>query len=169
MIKNNIKAFFIHIFMVVCAGIIVFFLMKKSVVINAKYNMTLIVSILYILDIIIYISFGKLLKPTKSKAADFFTGIMIFIVGFIIWLVAVISTGGGLADIAPINADKWGVYSIYNQTMIPFLRYVKNPIVLLVTNLAPSILFAVGIKLKRHKINKKNKKQSDNSKIINEK
>ena len=153
-IKNNIKAFFIHIFMVIFSTTIVVLIMKNQVVWFAKYPMKIIITGLYIIGILLYTFLGRLfLKPSKYVFFDMFCGLLIFIVGFFIWIVTIGETNRPMnAVILPEYSGVWGAYNLYNVVMIPFVRYVKLPIVLLFTSLIPSVFLFVGLQLKRRHI-----------------
>ncbi|MBQ4100884.1 MAG: hypothetical protein IJC83_04995 [Oscillospiraceae bacterium] len=155
-IKNNIKALFIHIFIAVLSAVAVVLIMKNQVVLFAKYPMPIIIGALYVLGILLYIFLGRLfLKPTKNKFTDIFCGLLIFLVGFFIWIVTVGKTNRPMnAVILPEYAGIWGAYNLYNVVMIPFLRYVKIPTILLFTNLIPSVFLFIGLQFRRKHIKK---------------
>ena len=148
--------------MVILSTTVVVLIMKNQVVLFAKYPMKIIIGVLYALGILLYIFLGRLfLKPSKHKILDIFCGLLIFLVGFFIWIITIAKTNRPMnAVILPEYAGIWGFYNIYNVAMIPFLKYIKKPTILLFTNLIPSIFLFIGLKFKRRHIKKYGEKQT---------
>lgn len=152
--KNNIRALTLH--MVFAAG---FFILIAEIVtsspIAGRHIANLAVRILLSLIIILgYFFFGTFLYTDKDKKYDFLTGIIIALIGFVIWLYTFFKTGMNILYVPEESAEYWVVMNIYHSPFTAFYYLTgipHTPLLSLLTNIFPSFLMGCGLKYKRKK------------------
>jgi len=103
-----------------------------------------------------YIFLGILLSSNKPRKYDFFYGVLIALVGIIIWVFAFLKTGMNIGVISKEYGEYWILFNLFFSPfnlIYFFLDISVTPILLLFTTVFPSMLMGIGIKLKRKLVN----------------
>ena len=152
-LKNNFIAFVLHLLLMIISIIFLIVFVSTGPKLG-KYTTSIIGRIIII---ILFISFyfvaGMLLDINNNKKYDFFTGVIIAVVGIGLWIYTISKTGISLTDTPEEVGEYWILYNLYYSpfTMIGFLLKVSNrsSVLSLLINFLPSIFFGLGIKYKR--------------------
>ncbi|AFS78466.1 hypothetical protein Curi_c14560 [Gottschalkia acidurici 9a] len=152
--KSNIKSLLMHLAIV---AITLIFLIG-FVISGPKFGMyttNMLCRFLFtILFLICYIYIGSLLSTKKDKNYDFFKGVTIGLIGIGLWTYTFIKIKYNLIQTPQELNEYWMMFNLYYApfTMIYFfLDITVSPILLLFTNLIPSLLIGLGVKYKRLK------------------
>ncbi len=156
LLKNNILAFVLNLLITIFSIILLIIFVATGPTLG-KYTTSIFSRIFLIfLFISIYFCVGLLLDASNNKKYDFFSGIMIAIIGLGLWTYTISKTGMSLRDTPELLSEYWILYNLYYSpfTMINFLLNISNisPLTSLSINFLPTILFGFAIKYKRSKI-----------------
>lgn len=154
-LKNNFIAFVLHLLiMIISITFLIVFVSTGPIL--GKYTTSILGRIIIIiLFISLYFGVGVLLDSTNNKKYDFFTGGIIAVFGIGLWIYTISKTGMSLTETPEELSEYWILYNLYYSpfTMVCFLLKLSNisPILSLLINFLPSILFGFGIRYKRLK------------------
>ena len=156
LVKNNILAFVLNLFITIFSIILLIVFVSTGPTLG-KYTSSIFSRIFLIfLFISIYFCVGLLLDANNNNKYDFFSGIIIAIVGLGLWTYTISKTGMSLRGTPEVLSEYWILYNLYYSpfTMISFLLNLSNisPLTSFFINFLPTILFGFAIKYKRSKI-----------------
>ena len=154
MIRDNIRAFILHILLIIISTIYLIALVWLSPYIGKFLINPIIRGILFILWASTYIIIGNKLYMRIRSRHDFNAGLLIAVVGFILWAFSLYKIGFNFGEIQedlsyhyiPLNIYINPIYQMF------FLLGIKfNQISRLIACFLPTILIGLGIKYKRFK------------------
>lgn len=150
--KNNLKALGLHLALVILSIIFTIIFVVASPILG-KY-VTHIISRIFIVTIsmCLYILAGLLLDTGSNSKYDFLTGLLIAIIGLVIWYYTFSTAGWNLSEIPKELSGHWIPMNLYHSPFI-FINLLipvpNTPLTSLITNLIPSILLGIGLRYKR--------------------
>lgn len=146
MIKNNIFAFIFHISMIVLSTIYLVIITNVGPYFQAIFSSPLIKGVLVAFWAGIYIKYGSNMKLKHKRKYDFYSGLLILVFGFILWIYSNIN---GI----PFNIFMNPMYQVSILLNIGFNQFER-----LISIFMPTIFIGMGIKYKRLKYGLKKQK-----------
>lgn len=146
MIKNNIFALLFHISMILLSTIYLIIITSLEEYLGDILTSPIIKGILVGFWLGIYIKYGSSMKLKHKRKYDFHSGLLILIVGFILWINS------------NINSTVFNIFMnpIYQVSILLNIEF--NQIEGLISIFIPTILIGIGIKYKRIKHGMKKQK-----------
>lgn len=154
--RNNIIAFFFHLLYSFLTLIFTIWFVSSGPTLG-KFTTSFPARVFFIsLFIIGYVFIGMLLSSNKPKNYDFFYGVLIVLVGLIIWAFAFSKAGMNIGVISKQYGEYWMLFNLFFSPfnlIYFFLDISVTPILLLFTTVFPSLLMGIGIKIKKKLVN----------------
>ena len=154
LVSNNALALALHIVIIIFSSIFLIIFVGTGPMIGI-YTTNIISRLIFIIILLsLYFFSGTLLIISKERKFDFYAGILIGLIGIIIWVYTFQQTGMNLFETPVELRDYWIVYNLYYApfTVIYFLAGLNSsPLLSLATNLLPSFALGCGIRYKRKK------------------
>jgi cytochrome c oxidase assembly factor CtaG len=154
LLKNNIKAFILHLIMTSLSFLFIGIFVYTGPVIG-QYTTNIVARLFFIVVIITaYIFWGTFLNIEKNAKYDFNIGIITTIIGMCLWIFTFNETGKYLYDMPKEVSEYWLLFNLYYSpcTIIWFLIDIKfSPLVGLLECFLPWFLLISGMKYKRLK------------------
>lgn len=158
MVKNNITSFLYHILIIIFSTIYLILLVSLGPYIGEFIKSPIIRIILSILLAGTYIYSGTRLSIRHRIRYDFQAGLLIAIIGIILWGISIFQTGAILRPVSEEAAYLYIPLNIFLNPMlqISFLLDIEfNQIIRLISCFIPSLLIGIGIKIKRYKYSRR--------------
>lgn len=149
---NSIKALLFHLVYTFLSLIFTVWFVYNGPTLG-KFTTSLPARVFFILLFTIgYIFIGMVLSSDKPRKYDFFYGVLIAIVGIIIWVFTFSNTGMNMGGITKEYGEYWLLFNLFFSpfnSIYFFLDFSATPVLMLLTIAFPSILIGIGLKLKR--------------------
>lgn len=139
MIRNNIVAFIFHILLIVLSTFYLILVVSLSPYIRDIIVNPLIRGIFAVIWAAIYIYIGTKMNLKHRRKVDYFCGILITLVGLILWGNSLINS-----ELIPLNVY---LNPIYQICLLLDIRF--DQLMILISCFIPSILIGIGVKFKR--------------------
>lgn len=150
MIRNNIVAFIFHILLIVLSTFYLILIVSLSPYIGSILINPIVRGVLSVLWTAMYVYIGSKMTIKHRRKTDFSCGILIALIGLVLWGYSLISAGI-ILDVPEKISIPLNVYlnPIYQICFLLDIRF--NQLIRLISCFVPTILIGIGIKYKRYK------------------
>ncbi|GAU75440.1 hypothetical protein [Fusibacter sp. 3D3] len=151
LVKNNFKALIIHLCSIPFFLIGIFIFVLASPLYKVKSVSLMIMILLYLIIFILYeATLIRYLKISVIRRHDYLSGILVAIVGVIIWLILYLYHIDYF-DVFQEN-EIWIPYNIYIFLLWPIRFGIKNPQNLLILGLLNGLFAPLALLIKRNRV-----------------
>jgi hypothetical protein len=158
MIKNNVRALLYHILIIILSTLYLILLVSLGPYIGGLIRTPIVRGLMCIIFAGTYIYAGSRLNIRHRIKYDFQAGLLIALIGLILWGISVFQTG---LDLRPVNEELAYLYIPLNIFLNPMLQIgflldiEFNQLVRLIACFIPGLLMGIGIKFKRYKYSRR--------------
>lgn len=150
-VKNNLRAFLIHILGSILFLILLFTYVAASPLYQMELISKIVMVLLYVFIISLYLTTLKNFLQTQTNPKfEYLSGILVATVGLVIWLLTYVNQAKYSAIFH--ENEQWIPYNIYNYLLWPIMYGLKNPNTLLGFGLLNGAFAPIALIYKRKTI-----------------
>ncbi len=142
-IRGNSIAFLLHLILVSMAVGVIFLVRLCAEDLNADWLVDILFIIFYLGFIWLYVQAGAMLPLMRQRKKEWMSGILIVIVGVLIWLIAVMQNGLGTIHLE--TQTGWMIEFFYCIGAWPLIQYFPYPVLWLAAPIIPALLMIIGM------------------------
>lgn len=156
--KNNVKGFIFHIFVIIIVSLIAIVINLNESVINIVYGNIIFRVILALIPIVLYYNLGKGMSKRTTKKLDFLTGNLIIATSIILFIIAFVGLGADLFETS-VAGSMWkfplDLFLLPELYIFQMFNISYNIFTIFIAAIFPGIIYGISIKKSRAKIMKR--------------